>query len=770
VNKKDMNKAFLGFFIGIMVVSTALGSVPTVAPKEQSTGWSVDTSDGGTSSYTKILVRINAARDSIQLPFEAEIVGEKPGEWFDIILPRYLLAGLTGAGFEYSVLLWDVEGYSRSVAGSYPTLAEIEGMLHNISITYPNITTLSSIGTTYEGRDIWCLEISDNPGEDEGEPGVFFIGLHHAREWPTAAICLYIAQNLTAGYGNTPEITNVVDNRRLWLVPCMNPDGYYYCHDEGHDWRKNRRYFPKFGTYGVDLNRNYDGSCNGDSWGAWGSIGSGSVSHRSSSEVYCGPWTVSENETQAIRSVLLENDICACITWHTYGEVLLWPWGYKSLQTPDGTYMRYVGQQIAQRMTRDSGSGTYSAGGGGYAVTGDTTDWAYGYAHYVQGRTTFAYTIEACSQFHPPEEKLDQIVTENFKGALYFLQEAENISALIPRVLPPVINEMEWDQDGDYTVSWEEQNPSAEPDYYQLDELSQFSLWTDDAESGTDLWDLEDFSINTSRSHSRNQSFKSRNKSRDVSSMTTAFPIPIKEGMKLSFWCWYKTEENRDYAFVEVSRDGREYNLLDTFTGSSENWTYKEYPLTAYIGDSVFIRFRYTTDDRWTYEGFYVDDISPVARFKTVTTLSDTIGDPFYEVTGKPNGTYFYRVKGHNTAREWGDFSMLQKIRVGNTSLDVEISSPEKNYIYLMNKKFIPFFATVIIGAIDIQVNVSDPAEVDHVELYIDDELVQTWHYLPYLYNWSERTPLRFRHTIKIVAYDSSGNQVTDELVVWKFL
>jgi hypothetical protein len=63
-------------------------------------------------------------------------------------------------------------------------------------------------------------------------------------------------------------------------------------------------------------------------------------------------------------------------------------------------------------------------------------------------------------------------------------------------------------------------------------------------------------------------------------------------------------------------------------------------------------------------EGFYVDDIAPVTDVETVTTLSSSITNLFYNITGKSNGTYYYRVKGHNSVREWGDFSTLEKITV----------------------------------------------------------------------------------------------------------
>ncbi|MCX6667172.1 MAG: M14 family zinc carboxypeptidase [Euryarchaeota archaeon] len=653
-----MNKKIIGIFICTLMIAVVFPVAGT------GNGYSIKRPNE--FDYKQVLVRIDTSKSQATLPRGVEIVSSNSGEWVDIIIPDYRLKELSNSQLTYSILINDMDAYDKEMMGSYHTFAQIQSMLQNIASSYPDITSLYSIGTSYEGREIWCLEITDNPGVDEGEPGVFYMGLHHAREWPTVEICLNIANQLTSQYGSDPDITDVVNNRRLWLVPCMNPDGYYYCHDLGNDWRKNRHYFSEYGTYGVDLNRNYGGSSDGDIWGAWGSIGSGSVTHGPGDETYCGPGINSELETQAIRNVFLENDICASITWHTYQETVMWPWGYKPGPAPDSSYLASVGTQIAQRITQQDGSGTYTPQQSCvlYPTTGDTTDWAYGYGQYVQGRTTFAYTIEACADFHPSASYLDQICTENFHGALYLLQEAENIrDTVVPRVMPPVVDEMTNDSDGNYVVSWEEQNPNANPDYFQLDEMTGLSVSTDGAESGSGLWTLDGFALSTSRYHSGSYSYKSRHSNSDVSSMTSLYPIPITNGMKLSFWCWYATEQDYDYAFVEVSKDGRFYDVIDTFTGSS-SWTYKEYNLDEYAGKSIFIRFRYTTDSYTLQEGFYVDDISPVANFGSVTTLSNSITNNYYEITNKPDGIYYYRVKGHNSARGWCDFSTLGSIRV----------------------------------------------------------------------------------------------------------
>ncbi len=624
--------------------------------------------NAGHPFLTNSLVRIDITEGYVPLPRESDILGSSPGNYVDVIMPNTGLSELSNADIDYSVLSWDVDTYGQNFANEYHTYAEMEQTLQDIADSYPNITSLYSIGESYEGRDIWCLEITDNPGVDEGEPGVFYMGLHHAREWPTVEICLNIVDKLTLEYGSDINITDVVDNRRLWMVPCVNPDGYYYDHDlyQGAKWwRKNRHYISEFGTYGVDLNRNYGGSSNGIALGMWGSIG---MSHHSDSEVYCGQGVLSELEAQAIRNVFLENDICASISWHTYGELVMWPWGYSSDEiTPDDAYMSQIGEEIALRITTQDGTGTYTPtqSSGLYPTTGDTTDWAYGYGHYVQGRPTFAYTIEACGSFHPDADVLDQVCAENFDGAIYLLQEAEHIDKVIPRVLPPKIDEMSVEANGSYTVSWQEQNSDAEPDHFQLDEMTNLLVSTDNAETGSELWVLDGFSISDSKSDSTGgRCYKSRSVNNDVSSMITTYPTPIEEGMVLSFWCWYTIEENYDMAFIEVSRDGRAYDLLDKFTGSSNDWVYNEYSLDDYSGESVYLRFRYTTDAATSKDGFYVDDIYPVADFNDIVTISNSIMGNHYNINNKEDGIYYYLVRGYNAEHSWGDFSTLKKIQV----------------------------------------------------------------------------------------------------------
>ncbi|MCX8173684.1 MAG: M14 family zinc carboxypeptidase [Thermoplasmata archaeon] len=333
----------------------------------------------------------------------------------------------------------------RTVNG-YHTYPEITTILQGIATNYSSIAKVYSIGTTWEGRSIWCLKISDNVNLNEtGEQDVAFYGLHHAREWISAEVPLYLAQYLVENYNTDPRATYLVNNREIYIIPVVNPDGLVYC-QAGHDWRKNRRNNGD-GTYGVDLNRNYNGSQNGDSNGAWGGAGS---SHTTSSETYCGPSAFSEPETQAIRDFVIglrnqNNQLAISISYHSYGEVVYYPWGYAYspehggspvVTTPDVTYQKKIAQDIASRITSQSGTGTYDPmqSGDSYLTTGDTDDWTYGYSKYVWGKPTFSFTIELGTSFQPPAAAITQICQSNLEGALYAIWRAGDLYFEAPAI------------------------------------------------------------------------------------------------------------------------------------------------------------------------------------------------------------------------------------------------------------------------------------------------------------------------------------------------
>jgi len=457
-----------------------------------------------------------------------------------------------------------------------------------------------------------------------------------------------------------------VNSREIYFIPCLNPDGYVYTRDQGIDWRKNRRPFPEYGTVGVDLNRNYGGSSDGNPEGEWGTT-IGQITHDPGDALYCGPMPFSEAETTAERDFILTRDFCAGLTYHTYSELVLHSWSYVFDTPPNGTYISNLAIGVASLITQEDYTGTYDPGSGAslYPTSGDATDWVYGYHHYAAGADFPFFTVEIGQSYQPPTLRLAQIVRENFDGAFYLLQEAGDIRTdLTPRVIRPDVADLGTNSTGNYTVEWAETNPAANPDKWEIRELSNPSVITDDVEGSTNRWDYDGFTVSTARAHSGNSSFKSSEQDERADHLTSEYPYYVEQGDSLIFWTWYDIEEGWDYGYVEVSLDKRVFDILELYTGSSGGWVRKAYSLEDYEGESVSFRFRYTTDSYVLEEGYYVDDIYPATLFNTITTLSSTVTDTFYNISGQPTGTYYYDVRGHNSEWNWCDRSTLSKIIV----------------------------------------------------------------------------------------------------------
>ena len=321
------------------------------------------------------------------------------------------------------------------VNGDFHSYIELEQDLFALEDSYPQIASLSIIGQSLEGRNIYALKISDNVHLDESEAEVIFIGCHHAREWISVEIPYLLAQYLVENYSTDAQVRDLVDQSEIWIVPLLNPDGLQYSIHFYRYWRKNRRDNGD-GTYGVDLNRNYDYM--------WGYDEEGS-SQYSDSDVYRGSSAFSEPETQAIRDLFAQRNFQALITFHSYSQVILYPWGYTDQPAPDYALLDQIAAEMSARIQAVNGT-FYDYGQAGeslYLTNGDTTDWSYG----IYGIPS--YTIELPpidylnGGFFNAEEDIQPIFEENLAAMLYLIdwsvqnssppQDPPGISRRIPR-------------------------------------------------------------------------------------------------------------------------------------------------------------------------------------------------------------------------------------------------------------------------------------------------------------------------------------------------
>ncbi|XP_032787989.1 carboxypeptidase B [Daphnia magna] len=263
---------------------------------------------------------------------------------------------------------------------NYHTYEEVMAYLADLANTNPIVSTKVG-GTTAEGRDIVQLIISTDLSANK--PVEFFECNVHAREWITAATCIWIIDQITTGYGSDPEITDLVDKYDWKFVPIANPDGYAYTWSDDRLWRKNRVFINNSACRGVDINRNFPVG--------FGSPDGGSDSPCSTT--YRGEGPLSELESNTIKDLIVADRgrIRSAISVHSYDQQWLSPYGY-SIEYPLEYAEMYRVMEIGVNALTATYGTQYTYGSFANALylgSGVTTDY------YYEGEGILhSYTIE----------------------------------------------------------------------------------------------------------------------------------------------------------------------------------------------------------------------------------------------------------------------------------------------------------------------------------------------------------------------------------------
>lgn len=309
---------------------------------------------------------------------------------------------------------YGITGFNYGSMGGFYTLAEVTAELDEMYALFPTLITQKfSIGTTIEGKPIYMVKISDNASVSENEPQVLYTALIHAREPESMEQMIFFMFYLLENYGTDPEATYLINNREMYFIPVINPDGYQYNYTTnpggGGMWRKNRR--NNGGSYGVDLNRNYGPML------YWNSPNGGS-STTPSSDTYRGTAPFSEPETATIRDFIGSKNLSNALNYHTYGNYLIYPYGALTYLTPDSlAFFEFAGDM--------SSFNGYSAGTAlqtvGYGVRGVSDDYFYDGDVIANEGKIFAMTPEVgTTGFWPSQSEIIPLAIENLLPNLYY--------------------------------------------------------------------------------------------------------------------------------------------------------------------------------------------------------------------------------------------------------------------------------------------------------------------------------------------------------------
>jgi carboxypeptidase T len=309
--------------------------------------------------------------------------------------------------------------------------------------SHPGIVdaSVTDIGNSVEGRSIWAIKIGKNPSVK-----VLFVGCHHAREWISVEVPFLLAKHLVENYASDARIQRLVDSREIWIVPMLNPDGLEFSRSSAANrlWRKNRR-DNSDGTFGVDLNRNYPHS----SWGT--NIGFLKPQSRlTGSDGYIGSSAGSEVEVKAIVNLMTRQRFKAAVSYHSYAQLILYPWSFTQTPISDPTYVGFI-QGLAEEMSRlilarhgEHYTVAQSSNDAGILycipddeVTGSFLDWAFDSSHIPVLTIELRPLAEDLGGFLLPPSQITPIFEEQLPAALEFIECADSLARSRTTVTQP---------------------------------------------------------------------------------------------------------------------------------------------------------------------------------------------------------------------------------------------------------------------------------------------------------------------------------------------
>ena len=583
------------------------------------------------------------------------------------------LEKLAASGIQYRIVHEDLEtfyqsrlNYELDDMGGYATWSEIRTWYDGMLQSYPTlISALDTAGYSIENRPLWAFKISDNPDTDEDEPEVFFNAAIHAREVITPMILMHFTEYLCENYSTDPTIAELVNNREIWIMPVVNPDGY--THNEqsqpngGGMWRKNKRRINNT-LRGVDLNRNWPVN--------WGLDDVGS-SPDPESATYRGESAASEPETVAMMDFINDHEFKIIINYHSYSNLILYPYSHSMNLIPEDIEIYEV---LADSMNSTLGWNTGPAPALMYTVNGDAVNWQEIGCDY----NTYTFLPEVggvMDGFWPATSRIEPMCEEQVEPLLFALRAAGDVEAMAKPVSPSV--SLPDTVAGSFAVEWT--NPDTvsgnAPYTYDIVELEHpDSTDSVDPESMIRHWDLNGFSVVDDTVYSEPAAYYSGLGSSRTSSLVSTQWLEVEEDDTLTFMTWYSIEPGWDFAYVQVrtndtlwvsipgnlsteeSYQGRNHGF--GITGSRQEWVRGEFPLGDYAGQSIKIRFLYCTSWLVGEYGMVIDDISPITVFESerlvasgITTLSYDHACPDGLDQGKK---VWYKVR---TGDEQGQFS-----------------------------------------------------------------------------------------------------------------
>lgn len=535
-------------------------------------------------------------------------------------------------GLSATTRIADMEGFyrarngtGRSMGGFY-TWDEVDTWIDSLVTANPAITCTQSIGDTYEGRPQRVVKISVNNSFDDDDPAManaWYDGLIHAREGASMRNIRYWMMWLCSNYQrngyNGYQATWLLENRELWCLPVNNVDGWVYNQSispgGGGMQRKNRNL--SAGGDGVDLNRNWSV--------AWGGAGS---SGTPSSSTYRGTGPISEPECSNIDTFWQTHIPTQMHSTHTYGNILIYPWGWTDDPTTHVLEYSTQGEIMVRWATGEEHSPSAT---GLYYASGNTRDHSYG----LYGAMSWNHETGAgFAGFWPSATEVVKLSRRNLRS--YLVTACLAGCPYDPHEPGVPVVESIGSVSVPFVINWSD---ATDADYYALQRLSGYQLLLDDhGDSGP--FDRVNWIMTTSQHHSGTQSYVSNG----TGQMTwqESVTIPAGGGGRISFWSEQDIiPQSYQGAFLYSPDAGANWYYLQTFGRDDMTWRFNIHELDEFQGQTLM--FRWESYGSSSSCKLYIDDIK-IDVWDNNEIHADDIAGSEYNVTVLNNGDYYFRV------------------------------------------------------------------------------------------------------------------------------
>ena len=322
---------------------------------------------------SRIEIEVPSVAQMDQLAEHFEIIG-RHGRFLEMIVPQSQLMRVEEiAGFKVRILEQDIyTGLPRS-RDEYPTMAELEKKLKKLAQDHGFIQ-FERYGSSTSGFPLMAIKLSGSAKQKEKKTALLITAATHGDEVITTLVVLAIIDKLVNSYGTDPKITKLINDRELWFIPVLSPDGY----------SKRRRY-----VGWTDPNRNF-------------------------------PWPEKPEVSSipciaGIRNFYAQKKFVASIDYHAYGQMIMYPWAYTRQAPADDPALNSLTKGMASSNHYRYGQISKVI----YVAKGSSCDYFY------WKFKSKALAIEVGRSKIPHGAEIDRVIAANMQSALYFLEHAK---------------------------------------------------------------------------------------------------------------------------------------------------------------------------------------------------------------------------------------------------------------------------------------------------------------------------------------------------------